>query len=98
MHILSLTLKKKWFDMILSGQKTEEYRDIKPYWGKRFNKFIHKKMNENMYVKFTNGYGNHRPSFLIELNMFTVGTGKPEWGAEKDKEYYILKLGKIISN
>ena len=31
MSTLHLTLKKQWFDMILSGEKTEEYRDIKPY-------------------------------------------------------------------
>ena len=34
--ILPLTLNKKWFDMILSGVKKEEYREIKPYWIKRF--------------------------------------------------------------
>lgn len=32
MKILHLTLKKKWFDMTDSGEKTEEYREIKPYW------------------------------------------------------------------
>lgn len=36
MKILHLTLKKKWFDMIASGEKKEEYREIKPYWEKRF--------------------------------------------------------------
>jgi hypothetical protein len=35
MKILHLTLKKKWFDMIASGEKKEEYREIKSYWGKR---------------------------------------------------------------
>ena len=35
MKILHLTLKKKWFDMILSGEKKEEYREIKPYWFRR---------------------------------------------------------------
>ena len=30
--VLTLTISKKWFDMILSGEKTEEYREIKPYW------------------------------------------------------------------
>ena len=32
---LKLTLKKKWFDMIASGEKKEEYREIKQYWLKR---------------------------------------------------------------
>ncbi len=33
--VLTLTISKQWFDMILSGEKTEEYRDIKGYWAKR---------------------------------------------------------------
>lgn len=36
--ILYLTLKKQWFDLINSGIKTEEYREIKPYWIKRLTK------------------------------------------------------------
>jgi hypothetical protein len=32
MKILHLTLKKKWFDLIRSGEKKEEYREIKKYW------------------------------------------------------------------
>lgn len=35
MKTLHLTLKKKWFDMIDTGGKMEEYREIKPYWIKR---------------------------------------------------------------
>lgn len=35
MAVLHLTLTKKWFDMIESGEKKEEYREIKPYWIKR---------------------------------------------------------------
>lgn len=32
---LHLTLKKQWFDMILSGEKKEEYREIKWFWVSR---------------------------------------------------------------
>ena len=35
MKILDLPLKAKWYDMIESGVKTDEYREIKPYWEKR---------------------------------------------------------------
>lgn len=35
MKTLTLSLKKKWFDMIASGEKTEEYREITLYWQKR---------------------------------------------------------------
>lgn len=36
MKTLHLTLKKKWFDMILSGEKKEEYREIKRHWIQQF--------------------------------------------------------------
>jgi len=42
MKTLHLTLKKKWFDMIASGEKTEEYRELKDYWAQRlFNRIEH---------------------------------------------------------
>ena len=33
--ILHLVLKKKWYEMQERGEKTEEYREIKPYWYQR---------------------------------------------------------------
>lgn len=36
--MLTMPIKKKWFDMILSGEKKEEYREIKPYWTIRLAK------------------------------------------------------------
>jgi hypothetical protein len=35
MKTLHLTLKKQWFDLIASGEKTEEYREVKLYWIRR---------------------------------------------------------------
>lgn len=91
MKILYLTLKKKWFDLILSGEKTEEYIEIKPYWQKR--------LTSKSYdiVVFRNGYAADAPQFSIELKSITQGVGKIEWGAEKDKMCFILKLGAIIN-
>jgi hypothetical protein len=31
-NVLNLVVSKQWFDMIVSGEKTEEYRTIKDYW------------------------------------------------------------------
>lgn len=36
--MLTLPIKKKWFDMIVAGEKKEEYREIKPYYDSRFKK------------------------------------------------------------
>ena len=38
--VLNLPLKKKWYDMIESGEKKEEYREIKPYWCNRLLYYI----------------------------------------------------------
>ena len=35
MRILHLVLIGKWYDMIASGEKTEEYRALTPYWCNR---------------------------------------------------------------
>lgn len=37
---LNLPMKKKWFDMILSGEKEQEYRLVKPYWETRIKNWI----------------------------------------------------------
>ena len=34
--MLILPIKKKWFNMILSGEKTEEYREIMAKWADYF--------------------------------------------------------------
>ena len=36
MKNLQLSLIKKWFEMTKSGEKTEDYREITPYWCNRF--------------------------------------------------------------
>lgn len=88
---LHLTLKKNWFDLILSGEKKEEYREIKPYWEKRL---MGKKYDR---IIFRNGYATNAPQFTIKLKSITQGIGKSEWGAEEGKRYFVLSLGEIIN-
>lgn len=88
---LHLTLKKNWFDLILLGEKKEEYREIKPYWEKRL---MGKKYDR---IIFRNGYATNAPQFTIKLKSITQGIGKSEWGAEEGKTYFVLSLGEIIN-
>ena len=119
METLKLVLKKKWFDMIASGEKTEEYREIKPYWQKRlFCGFCHpyhcpvlscedcyqqytdslEDFRKHYEVTFYLGYKKDRPQMTFEIEFLSVDEGKEEWGAEKGKNYFVIKLGKRIDN
>jgi hypothetical protein len=89
MNILHLTLKKQWFDMIASGQKKEEYREIKPYWDARL------RAKEYTHILFRNGYSKNARSILVECKWIALGFGLPSWGAPQ-KRAYVLRLGEII--
>lgn len=92
---LHLTLKKEWFDLIASGEKKEEYREIKSYWLKRFtdqgSSFRHWDI-----VAFRNGYAKESPIIYCVFKGIEIGTGNPKWGAEPNKDYFIIKLGKLL--
>lgn len=47
--------------------------------------------DEPFKVMFRNGYSKRSP-FIIAECILTIGTGNPEWGAEADKEYFILNI------
>ena len=106
--MLILPIKKKWFDMIASGEKKEEYREIKPYYDSRIGKemfglplknisktLLEKSYNtKEFWVAFHNGYSRNCPTLYANC-VLDIGTGKEEWGAEPGKEYYILKILEI---
>lgn len=109
-RILYLSLKKKWFDMIYSGDKKEEYREFKEYWIKRFGYYSSPKDYETGYYDeemnslpdifcFTNGYGKQRPHFYIEVLEWSVDkSNHPEWGGNTKDIQFVFKLGSILKN
>jgi hypothetical protein len=112
---LRLVLKAKWFKMIASGEKREDYREIKPYYDSRLK-------NKPEYVRFQLGYKKYCPTMTFRIKgifmyfprtLFTIAKVEPpaneilkaafgksceaEWGFEKEKALYIIRLGaKII--
>lgn len=96
-NTLHLVLKRKWYEMIASGEKTEEYRELKPYWQRRLFAgvvFGHLVFEDFDFVCFHLGYTKETMVFVEE--GLSIGRGKPEWGAPTDKDVFILKLGKRI--
>ena len=90
--MLVLPIQKKWFKMILSGEKKEEYREIKPYYDERFRKVFNESgVGE---IIFRNGYGKNVPSILC-LCVLSKGYGRKEWGAKPGQEYYVLSIESV---
>lgn len=104
--MLILPIKKKWFDMILSSEKKEEYRELKKYYETRFANDLIKRYpysyecpleaindieRQEYDVMFRNGYRKDSPKLKCKVEIFR-GQGKPEWGAGPNKEYYVLKI------
>ena len=95
--MLTLPIKKKWFDMILSGEKKEEYRKLSPYYKARFKNLWQGSLigfNAERKIIFRNGYSRKSPSFIATVTL-DIGEGRTEWGAKKGKNYYILKIHSI---
>ena len=81
--VLSLNLKREFFDQIANGEKTIEYRERKPHWesrleGKTFD-----------IVRFRNGYGANVPEMDVEFH----GIKKVRKGGEL---YYAIELGRVL--
>jgi len=98
MKVLHLTLKKKWFDMILSGEKKEEYREIKPYWIKRLCDHSTGTWNQFENITFRNGYSATAPTITIECKGVRVGKPIPEWSDNWLGTVFIIKLGQVLQS
>lgn len=103
-----LTIKRKWLEMIRSGEKKEEYRDIKHYYTSRFRHLMTyapwrdehiiaavrsatERGGVPIEVILRGGYDLLAPAILVKGTL-VIGEGKPEWGAEPGKEYYIIRI------
>ena len=100
MKVIDLPLKGEWYNMIEANIKTEEYREVKPYWVKRLmyesdtNEFggVEHDYKDYTHVRFR--YGYTKRTMLREIESITIGYGKPEWGAPTDKQVFIIKFKK----
>lgn len=68
MIILDLVLKRDWYDLIKSGEKKCEYREIKEYWTRRLfaRPYTH--------VRFRRSYT--RESMLFELAKIEISSSR----------------------
>lgn len=91
-----MTLKKKWFDLIKSGKKKIEFREVKDYWTKRLMPTPFKYVDyEEIY--FRNGYSKDSPFMRVEFLgvMYAKNDIRTDY-LDPNKEYYAILLGKIL--
>lgn len=92
-RVLRLTLKKRWFDMIASGEKREEYRTP--------SKWILSRLEGKEYdrIEFKNGYGPNVPTMEVEYLGWSYSFGKRQWGGggEQGKPFVTIYLGRVLS-
>ena len=108
MKTLYLPLKAHWYDMIEAGIKTEEYRELKPYWMKRICKHVKKGLCYNSAFcqgcRFVNAvttditevcfsYGYTKRRMTFKVTKIRIGMGNQEWGAPHGKKVFIIMLG-----
>ena len=99
--VLTLNVSKQWLDMIVAGEKTEEYREIKPYWIKRlttnceveYDVLAETYCGKVLYrpythVLFINGYRKDSPRIEKEIESITIG--KPKKGLYP--EFFVIKF------
>ncbi len=94
--MLTLPIDEKWFKKIKSGEKKEEYRKFDKYYHIRFKNLFGLDYNgKTAEIAFRNGYRADSPKMTCKCRL-RIGQGKPEWGAEEGKEYYILEILEIL--
>jgi len=102
-----LVLKHKWFDMIASGVKREEYRDYNDRYLKLADKLNCLPPDERI-IEFRRGYtkttlkirvnkiGEQR-FYFSPLKRMTEGFKLlPSWGYERNRDLIIFQLGEIV--
>ena len=90
--MLILPIKKKWFDMILSGEKKEESREIKSYYQSRLNDMVQTGYHT---IRLRNGYSSKSPIIECDVEV-RIDYGKEKWGAEPNTLYYVIEIIEIL--
>lgn len=116
---LRLPLIRRWYDMTTAGIKSEDYREITPYWINRlvggvfdekgyrnppignydecdYHRFVFRQFDHNI---MTLGYpkkGDPERTATFKHAGIEIRTGNPDWGAEPNKLYFVIKHGEKV--
>lgn len=92
--MLTLPIKKQWFDMIASGEKLEEYRADTPYYDARLAKFT--AAGTSWPVIFRNGYSKASPLILCLVKPRKSRGARAEWGGDPEALCWVLSIVSVL--
>lgn len=98
--LLNLTIKRRWFDMIASGEKCEEYRDIgNRYVEGAYHWFSHHLLGDDTVMVLRNGYRMDSPALAVRIVRlsFRQSAVHPQWGEPTDSKHYVISFDKIVA-
>lgn len=103
---LTLTIKKKWLNEIVSGRKTEEYRDDKAYYLKLFRLVDQKTFlvkTPPKTLKLFVPYQKHTFYCIVEVKKIRfeqfLGKTKPiPEGFKKGEKAYVIYITKVLEH
>jgi hypothetical protein len=103
--ILHLTLKKKWFYLILKGEKKHEYRIAKAYWVRRLTEEFDLRNGTIRFrhfdeIIFRNGYSKTAPTirigFLGIRYLLSRHSFNESLAPTISEPFFEIQLGKIL--
>ena len=98
--VLNLTIRRKWLDMIASGEKREEYRrtdnaQVVRAWSRWLNSWP-----DDAVAVLRAGYTMRAPAVVVEVVAMTIrgarDAARPDWGEERGVARFVLKLGRVL--
>src|ERR1700722_4496961 len=78
---ITTTIEREWLAQIVAGTKKIEYRDIKPYWTKRF-----KKVTLPFELRLLNGMNPPVPEVTVLIHRITRRSGQ-----------YLLHIKRVLN-
>lgn len=97
--LLNLTIRRRWFDMIASGEKREEYRPVNRRVNAAWERIAHDEPVAYTMV-LRNGYGMGSPALAVRVRGIVLRNGNdsihPEWGEPTDRTHFAIMLGDVL--
>lgn len=74
MKRITTTIKRQFLDEIIAGTKRVEYREIKPYWNRKFANIL-----LPFELRLINGMSKRAPEVTVLITQITIGDEYELW-------------------